>query len=53
MDFLRALHDAQLIGASTLREELSPAGLGWDYGIDDEELRLYREDVLHLRTRAG
>jgi riboflavin biosynthesis pyrimidine reductase len=48
MDFLRAHHDAQLIGASTLREELNPAGRGWDYGIDDEELRIYRQDALHL-----
>src|ERR1700693_1516820 len=44
MDFLRAHHDAQLIGASTLREEPNPEGRGWDYGIDDEELRIYRQD---------
>jgi riboflavin biosynthesis pyrimidine reductase len=48
MDFLRAHHDGQLIGASTLREELNPEGRGWDYGIDDEELRLYRQDTLRL-----
>ena len=48
MDFLRAHHDAQLIGASTLREELNPEGRGWDYGIDDEELRIYRQDTLRL-----
>ena len=48
MDFLRAHHDGQLIGASTLREELSPAGRGWDYGIDDEELRIYRQETLGL-----
>jgi riboflavin biosynthesis pyrimidine reductase len=48
MDFLRAHHDAQLIGASTLREELNPEGQGWDYGIDDEELRTYRQDTLRL-----
>jgi riboflavin biosynthesis pyrimidine reductase len=48
MDFLRAHHDAQLIGASTLREELNPEGQGWDYGIDDEELRIYRQDTLRL-----
>jgi riboflavin biosynthesis pyrimidine reductase len=48
MDFLRAHHDAQLIGASTLREELNPEGRGWDYGIDDEELRIYRQDTLKL-----
>jgi riboflavin biosynthesis pyrimidine reductase len=48
MDFLRAHHDAQLIGASTLREELNPEGQGWDYGINDEELRIYRQDTLRL-----
>jgi riboflavin biosynthesis pyrimidine reductase len=46
MDFLRAHHDGQLIGASTLREEPNPEGRGWDYGIDDEELRRYRQDTL-------
>ena len=48
MDFLRAHHDGQLIGASTLREEQNPEGRGWDYGIDDEELRIYRQDTLGL-----
>jgi len=48
MDFLRAHHDAQLIGANTLRDEPNPAGHGWDYGIDDEELRIYRQDTLGL-----
>ena len=48
MDFLRAHHDAQVIGASTLREEPNPEGRGWDYGIDDEELRIYRQDTLRL-----
>lgn len=48
MDFLRAHHDAQLIGASTLREERNPDGQGWDYGINDEELRIYRQDTLGL-----
>ena len=48
MDFLRAHHDAQLIGAGTLREELNHDGQGWDYGIDDEELRIYRQDTLRL-----
>jgi riboflavin biosynthesis pyrimidine reductase len=48
MDFLRAHHDAQLVGASTLREEPNPEGRGWDYGIDDEELRTYRQDTLGL-----
>ena len=48
MDFLRAHHDAQLIGANTLREELNPEGQGWDYGINEEELRIYRQDRLRL-----
>ena len=48
MDFLRAHHDAQLIGANTLRDEPNPEGRGWDYGIDDEELRNYRQDTLKL-----
>ncbi len=48
MDFLRAHHDAQLIGASTLRDEPNPEGRGWDYGIDDDELRIYRQDTLGL-----
>jgi riboflavin biosynthesis pyrimidine reductase len=48
MDFLRAHHDGQLIGASTLREEPNPEGRGWDYGIEDEELRIYREETLKL-----
>jgi riboflavin biosynthesis pyrimidine reductase len=48
MDFYRAHHDAQLIGASTLREELGADGKSLDYGIDDEELRTYRLDILKL-----
>jgi riboflavin biosynthesis pyrimidine reductase len=48
MDFYRAHHDAQLIGASTLREELGVDGKSLDYGIDDEELRAYRRDILKL-----
>jgi riboflavin biosynthesis pyrimidine reductase len=48
MDFLRAHHDGQLIGASTLREEPNPEGRGCDYGIDNEELRIYRQDTLRL-----
>ncbi len=48
MDFYRAHHEAQLIGASTLREELSADGKSLDYGIDDEELRMYRRDILKL-----
>jgi riboflavin biosynthesis pyrimidine reductase len=46
MDFLRAHHDAQLIGVNTLREEASADGLGADYGIDDEQLIVYREKIL-------
>jgi len=48
MDFLRAHHDGQLIGANTLRDERNPEGRGWDYGIDDEELWIYRQDTLKL-----
>jgi riboflavin biosynthesis pyrimidine reductase len=48
MDFFRAHHDAQLIGASTLREEPGADGKGQDYGIDDEELGVYRREVLKL-----
>src|SRR5450759_328711 len=48
MDFLRAHHDAQLIGASTLRAEPGPDGQGWDYGIDEEQLRVYRQKTLRL-----
>jgi riboflavin biosynthesis pyrimidine reductase len=48
MDFYRAHHDAQLIGASTLREELGVDGKSLDYGIDDEELRAYRLETLKL-----
>jgi riboflavin biosynthesis pyrimidine reductase len=48
MDFYRAHHDAQLIGASTLREELGADGKSLDYGIDDEELRAYRKNILKL-----
>src|ERR1035441_4914260 len=48
MDFLRAHHDGQSIGASTLREEPGPDARGADYGIDDEQLRLYREKTLNL-----
>src|SRR5580658_1515616 len=38
MDFLRAHHDAQLIGASTLREEPGKTGQGLDFAIADQEL---------------
>jgi riboflavin biosynthesis pyrimidine reductase len=48
MDFLRAHHDAQLIGASTLREEPGNDGQGADYGIDDKQLRAYRHETLRL-----
>lgn len=46
MDFLRAHHDAQLIGAGTLREEKDADGQGSDYAIEDEELWAYRREVL-------
>lgn len=48
MDFLRAHHDGQLIGASTLRDERDQEGEGGDYGIDNEELKKYRQDTLGL-----
>jgi 5-amino-6-(5-phosphoribosylamino)uracil reductase len=48
MDFFRAHHDALLIGANTLREERGPDGLGWDFGIKDDELRAYRNETLGL-----
>lgn len=51
MDFLRAHHDAQLMGANTLREEPGSDGRGCDYGIDDEELREYREKILGLEKQ--
>ena len=48
MDFLRAHHDAVLMGANTLREEPGPNLKGADFGIDDEQLRAYRENILGL-----
>ena len=48
MDFLRAHHDGQLIGAATLREEQGAETPGEDYGIDDEQLQVYRKDTLGL-----
>jgi 5-amino-6-(5-phosphoribosylamino)uracil reductase len=48
MNFYRAHHDAQIMGASTLRDEPGPDGRGWSYAIKDEELRNYRESVLKL-----
>lgn len=48
MDFLRAHHDGQLIGANTLRAEPGCDARGADYGIDDEQLRVYREEILGL-----
>ncbi len=48
MDFLRAHHDAVLMGANTLREEPGPNLKGADFGIDDEQLRAYREKTLGL-----
>src|SRR5579885_206608 len=53
MDFLRAHHDAQIIGGNTLREEVGPDRLGWDYSIEDEELLEYRDKKLKLgRTKV-
>ena len=46
MDFLRAHHDGQLIGANTLHEESLPSGPEWDYGIDDQQLQTYRTETL-------
>ena len=48
MDFLRAHHDGQLIGANTLREEPGCDARGADYGIDDEQLQVYRTETLSL-----
>ena len=48
MDFFRVHHDAQLMGASTLRDEKGPDGLGWTYAVKDEDLRRYREQTLKL-----
>ncbi len=48
MDFLRAHHDGVLMGANTLREEPGPDLKGADFGIDDEQLRAYREETLGL-----
>ena len=48
MDFLRAHHDAQMMGANTLREEPGTDVKGWDFGIDDEELLAYRRERLGL-----
>jgi riboflavin biosynthesis pyrimidine reductase len=48
MDFPRAHHDGQLIGANTLREEPGRDARGADFGIDDEQLRVYREEILSL-----
>lgn len=52
MDFLRAHHDAQLMGATTLREEPGRNARGWDFGIDDAELRSYRRETLKLRQQT-
>lgn len=53
MDFIRTHHDAQIMGASTLREELGRDSKGWDYAVTDAELQQYRERVLGLgRTKV-
>jgi len=41
-------HDAQLMGANTLREEPGGYAKDWDFGIDDEELMAYRRERLGL-----
>ncbi len=48
MDFIRAHHDAQILGANTLRAESAE---GWDYGIDDPDLLQYRAQTLELRKQ--
>ncbi len=48
MDFYRAHHDAQIIGARTLKDEAGPDGRGFDYRIEDAELLRYRTEVLKL-----
>ena len=48
MDFLRAHHDGLFMGGNTLREEPGPDRSGADFGIDDEQLRAYREETLGL-----
>jgi riboflavin biosynthesis pyrimidine reductase len=48
MDFLRAHHDAQLIGASTLREERGRDGRGYDFGMNHPEFHDYRQKILKL-----
>ncbi|MGH9354652.1 MAG: dihydrofolate reductase family protein, partial [Terriglobia bacterium] len=48
MAFLRAHHDAHLIGAGTIRTEAEATGQGWDYGIRDQELFDYRTTTLHM-----
>ena len=52
MDFLRAHHDAQLMGASTLREEPGRDARKWDFAIADEELGSYRRETLKLRQQT-
>lgn len=48
MDFIRAHHHAQIIGANTLREEPGLDGKGWDYAIEDSSLLDYRTRLLGL-----
>lgn len=52
MDFLRAHHDAQMMGASTLREEPGSDARGWDFAIANRELRNYRRETLKLRQQT-
>lgn len=46
MAFLRAHHDAQFLGASTLRSEQGPDGRGWNYGALTPEWLAYRKRAL-------
>ena len=48
MYFLRAHHDAQLISASTRREEPGPDGQDWASRLTDQRLRDYREKTLEF-----
>lgn len=57
---LRAHHDAQLLGAGTLRGELGPDGGGWDYGCFDAAWERYRRRrlgrgpaVVYVVTASG
>lgn len=46
VELLRAHHDAQLLGAGTLRAEPGPDGRGWDYGALSPGWLDYREKAV-------